>query len=224
MNVRTLTLTAAATALAISLSACTAAPSDEPSEQAIETHPVPADAESGAGHPSTAPDVCTDAAWIRIDRMSADISGELVDQGARDLAAGTVGVDDDGTIVSYTVAAGDVPAVIGERLCIENGLEIPTLNHVRMIHPGQVLRLDADPTVPWVPYFNPADAPGGFQQIPYQQAIEAMGTAADADDIGRMRAIWADDLSGMFTIQADSEVIAQALDAGDLDVLRQMFS
>lgn len=39
-----------------------------------------------------------------------------------------------------------------------------------------------------------------------------------------MRAIWADELFGMFSILADIDVIQQAIDAGDLDVLSQMFS
>ncbi|CAH0178793.1 hypothetical protein SRABI76_01476 [Microbacterium oxydans] len=224
MHLRRLALTVAAAALATSLAACTVAPADGPADSPITASPAPADADPIIEQPSAAPGICTNPAWIRITRMNADISGEIEDQGSRDLAAGTVGVDDDGTIVSYTVAAGDVPAVIGERLCIQNGLDIPTLNHVRTIHPGQVLRLDPNPAVAWVPYHNPADAPGGFQQIPYQQAIEAMGAAADASDIGTMRAIWADSLAGMFTIQADSDVISHALDAGDIDVLRQMFS
>ncbi|QTV80789.1 hypothetical protein [Microbacterium sp. NIBRBAC000506063] len=51
-----------------------------------------------------------------------------------------------------------------------------------------------------------------------------MGAAADADDIEAMRAIWADTLAGMFTDPAETAAIERALDAGDIDVLQQMFS
>lgn len=135
-----------------------------------------------------------------------------------------MGLDDEGNIVSYTVAPGDAPDAIGARLCIENAAWIAPLNHTRTIHPDQVLRFDRDPAVPWVPYYNPVDAPDGFQQIPYQYAIEAMAAAADADDVDAMRAIWADGLSAMFSTPKHIELIQQALDAGDLNVLRQMFS
>jgi hypothetical protein len=172
----------------------------------------------------TVADGCTDPAWIAFGPMSARMTGEIVDRGARDLAAGTVGLDEDGDIVSYTVAPGDVEAVIGERLCIANAIFLATLNHTRTIHPDQVLRLTPNPAVPWIPYDQPDDAPAGFQQIPYQRAIEAMGTAADAGDVDSMRAIWTDELSAMFVDQADIDVIQWALDKGDLDVLRQMFS
>ena len=163
---------------------------------------------------------CTDPAWIG----PGTLSGALFDGGARELAAGTVGLDADGTIVSYTVAPGDAPYAIGDRLCIENALSLAELNHTRTIHPGQVLRLNPDPSVRWIPYYNPSDAPAGFQQIPYQSAIEAMGTAADAGDVDTMRAIWADGLAAMFTDPRDIDAIQEALDVGDLEVLRQMFS
>ena len=77
--------------------------------------------------------------------------------------------------------------------------------------------------MPWVPFLNPADAPAGFEQIPYQVAIEAMGAAADAGDVEAMRAIFADGLSSMFPIPAHADVIGQALGGSDLDVMRQMF-
>jgi hypothetical protein len=67
-------------------------------------------------------------------------------------------------------------------------------------------------------------APAGYQQIPYQLAVEAMSAAAQAGDLDRMRDIFANELSGLFPDPAEAEVIAQALDAGDLDVLRQMFA
>ncbi|WP_404434196.1 LysM peptidoglycan-binding domain-containing protein [Microbacterium lacus] len=156
--------------------------------------------------------------------MSASLSGDLVDRGTRDLATGSVGLDEDGQIVTYTVAPGDALYAIGDRFCIANALTIATLNHTRTIQPGEVLLLHPDSSVPWVPYFNPADAPAGYQQIPYQLAIEAMGAAAAASDLDAMRAIFADDLSGLFPNPADADVIAEALDAGDLEALRQMFA
>ena len=135
-----------------------------------------------------------------------------------------MGLDDEGDVVTYTVAPGDVEAVIGERLCLENGGLLGMLNHVRTIQPGQELWLVPDPEVFWVPYYNPDDAPAGFQQIPYQQAIEAMGAEVDAGDVDAARAIWSDELSGMFISQADIDLIGRALEGGDLNVLRQMFS
>ncbi|MGO2746390.1 hypothetical protein [Microbacterium sp.] len=196
-----------------------------------ETEDLPADLPDGyvsVGNgtfiPAGGPGDCTASAWIHVGGMSASLAGELVDQGPRDLAAGTVGLDDKGNIVTYTVAPGDAPYAISDRFCIANPLSIALLNHTRTIQPGQVLLLRPDPDVPWVPFFNPVDAPSGFQQIPYQQAIYAMGVAADADDVDAMRAIWADGLSDMFINPEHVNVIAEALDVGDLDVLRQMFS
>lgn len=179
---------------------------------------------NGTAIPKGSPAGCEDPAWLHLGAMSASLSGDLVDRGARDLAAGTAGVDEGGRIVTYTVAPGDALFAIGERFCIANALTIATLNHTRTIQPGEVLLLHPDGSIPWVPYFNPADAPAGYQQIPYQLAVEAMSTAAHAGDVEAMRAIFADGLSGMFPSQADADLIAQALDAGDLDVLRQMFA
>ncbi|WP_102192209.1 hypothetical protein [Microbacterium aurantiacum] len=188
-----------------------------------ESRPVPTAA--AVDMPATAPDdACSNSARIHVGGMSAKVTGTLVDRGARDLAAGVVGLDDEGNVVSYTVAPGDAPYAIAERLCIEDAGSIATLNHTRTIHPDQLLRFDRDPDVLWVPYYNPVDAPAGFRQIPYQYAIEEMAWAADAGDVDAMRAIWADELSGMFTDQALIDVIAQALDTGDIDVLQQMFS
>lgn len=121
-------------------------------------------------------------------------------------------------------APGDALYAIGDRFCIANALTIATLNHTRTIQPGEVLLLHPDGSIPWIPYFNPADAPAGYQQIPYQLAIEAMSAAAQAGDLEAMREIFAEDLSGLFPDPAHADVIAAALDAGDLDVLFQMFA
>ncbi|MGM7667742.1 hypothetical protein [Microbacterium sp. A93] len=211
--------------VATALAGCTAAtpPQADPSPKPTASHApkpnaTPASAETDA-------DACPHfRAKIHIGGMSASIRGTLVDNGARGLAAGTVGLDDEGNIVSYTVAPGDALDAIGARLCIEYAYPLAELNHTRTIHPDQVLRLNPDPEVPWVPYYNPVDAAAGFQQIPYQQAIEAMAAAGDAGDVDTMRAIWTDELSGMFTDQAVIDMIQQAIDTGDIDVLSQMFS
>lgn len=175
---------------------------------------IPKDSVAGCEHP----------AWLHVGGMSARLSGDLVDQGIRDLAAGTAGLDDEGRVATYTVAPGDALYAIGDRFCIANPLTIAMLNHTRTIQPGEVLLLHPDKSVPWIPYFNPDDAPAGYQQIPYQLAIEAMSTAAHADDLEAMRAIFADELAALFPNPADADIIARALDAGDLDALRQMFA
>jgi hypothetical protein len=182
------------------------------------------DVANGTAIPNDSPAGCENPAWLHLGEMSASLSGVLVDRGARGLAAGTAGLDDEGRIVTYTVAPGDALYAIGDRFCIANALTIATLNHTRTIQPGEVLLLHPDSSLPWIPYFNPADAPAGYQQIPYQLAIEAMSVAAQAGDLDAMRAIFADDLSGLFPDPAHADVIADALDAGDLDVLCQMFA
>ncbi|WP_349425682.1 hypothetical protein [Microbacterium sp. LWS13-1.2] len=179
---------------------------------------------NGTAIPKGSPAGCEEPAWLHVGGTSASISGDLVDRGARDLAAGTVGLDDEGRIKTYTVAAGDALFAIGDRFCIANALTIAMLNHTRTIQPGEVLLLHPDSSIPWVPYYNPVTTPAGYQQIPYQLAVEAMSAAAHAGDLDRMRAIFADELSGLFPDPAEAQVIAQALDAGDLDVLRQMFA
>ncbi len=179
---------------------------------------------NGTAIPKNSPAGCENPAWIHEYPMGASLYGELVDRGARELAGGTVGLDEEGRIVTYTVAPGDALFAIGDRFCIANALNIATLNHTRTIQPGEVLLLHPDSSIPWIPYFNPDDAPAGYQQIPYQRAIEAMSTAAAAGDVDAMRAIFADRLSSLFPDPADADVIAQALEVGDLDVLRQMFA
>ncbi|WP_404472242.1 hypothetical protein [Microbacterium aerolatum] len=221
---RTLAFAVSAAALALMLAACTSAPSTAPTVEAVEPSAAPVDVE--ADHVTANSDACKGKAWIYTSsvHMNAKLRGKLQDLGPRKFADGIIGRDDEGDIVSYTVAAGDAPYAIGDRLCIENPLAMTHLNHTRTIQPGQVLQLSPDFEVPWVPYISPPEAPGGFQQIPYQHGIEAMSAAADAGDVDAMRAIWADELAAMFANPDDRDVIAQVLDAGDLDALRQMFS
>ncbi|MEI3847070.1 MULTISPECIES: hypothetical protein [unclassified Microbacterium] len=71
---------------------------------------------------------------------------------------------------------------------------------------------------------NPDDAGEGFPQIPYQEAIEAMGRAADTGDVDSMRGIWNDELKAMFRDPVVIDQIQNELDSGDLTVLSQMFS
>jgi len=148
--------------------------------------------------------------------------GTLRDLGAREFARGEVAVDEEGAPVTYTVEPGDVEAVVAERLCAYPTLG--SMNHRRDIHPGQVLWLTPDPDIPRVPYYNPDDAPAGFQQIPYQQAIERAGAAVDAGDVDTVRRIWNDTLKGMFTDQGTIDAVQDVVDSGDLDALRQLFS
>lgn len=148
--------------------------------------------------------------------------GTLRDLGAREFAQGTVTFDEAGTPLTYTVKPGDVEAVIGERLCAYPTLG--SMNHVRTIQPGQVLWLTPDPDTPWVPYYSPDDAPAGFQQIPYQQAIESAGRAVDARDVTKVRAIWNNTLKSMFANPDTIAAVQKVVDSGDLDALRQLFS
>lgn len=179
---------------------------------------------NGVSIPRNDPEGCDAPSWIHLGRMSASVNNDLIDRGPRDLAAGPVGVGDGGVVTTYTVEPGDSLYAIGDRFCIANPLSIATLNHTRVIQPGDVLLLRPDGSLPWIPYFNPPDAPGGYQQIPYQRAVEAMRIAAHADDLDAMRAIFRDDMAGLFPSTDDADVIARALDAGDLRGLRQMFA
>jgi len=179
---------------------------------------------NGTAIPKNTPEGCENPIWLHIGQSSARLNGDLTDRGEREFAAGTVGLDDQGRIKTYTVAPGDALFAIGDRFCIANALAIATLNHTRTIQPGEVLLLHPDSSIAWVPYYNPVTTPAGYQQIPYQLAVEAMSAAAHAGDLDRMRGIFANELSGLFPDPAEAEVIARALDAGDLDVLRQMFA
>lgn len=167
---------------------------------------------------------CADSATLSISGTSAVLTGTLVDHGQRDLAAGTTARNRAGQIVTYTVAPGDALLAIGARFCITNPVTIAELNHSHVIHPGQVLLLQPDLSLPWVPYFNPVDAPAGYKQGRYQDAVEAMSVAAHAGDLAAMRAIFAKTLSPLLPSEADAAPIVHALKVGDLKALRQMFA
>lgn len=84
------------------------------------------------------------------------LGADLVDLGPRPYAEGTVGLDEEGGIATYTVAPGDVETVIGERFCLYNGIALGMLNGYKggdAIQPGDVLTLNADLVTDWVsPY------------------------------------------------------------------------
>lgn len=167
---------------------------------------------------------CEEPRWLHVGGGRASISGEVVDRGVSELARGPVGLDAHGKVKTYTVEPGDALYAIGDRFCIANALTIATLNHTRTIQPGEVLLIAPDSSIPWVEYFNPRSAEGGYQQIPYQLAVEAMSSAAWAGDVDQMRDIFANELRALYPDPAEADVIARALDAGDIDVLRQMFA
>lgn len=215
-------------AASILLTACNPAPMPSASPQAGAASPAPArEAEAtptqAPSTPPIDPDSC-DATGKTTAGMDQRVTFPVRDRGTRDLAAGTVGEDASGAIVTYTVAAGDAPDAIGARLCIGNGQSLAELNHTRSIHPGQVLRIFRDPSLPEIPYYNPLEAPEGFQQAPYQNTLEAMGRAADAGDVAAVRRMWSQKLSGMFSDPELVRRIQQLVDAGDPKTLQQLFS
>jgi len=217
---------AALAVTAAALAGCTAAAPaavqmSEASAPAADAKPV---TEVGPTPQSTEPETCSRMSEVYGDGggLYWERHGTLRDLGERDFARGDVAVDANGTPVTYTVEPGDVEAVVAERLCAYPNLG--SMNHRRDIHPGQVLWLTPDPDIPWVPYYSPNDAPAGFLQIPYQQAIESAGAAVDAGDVDTVRAIWNDTLKGMFTDQETIDTVQKVVDSGDIDALRQLFS
>ncbi|MCM3613322.1 hypothetical protein M3672_02590 [Microbacterium enclense] len=208
------------------LAGCTAAP-----PAAVET--PEASASAALAEPVTdatpAPQPAESETCFRMSEVSSatgglylERRGTLRDFGPREFAQGEVTLGEDGTPSTYTVEPGDVETVIAERLCAYPNLG--SMNHVRTIQPGQVLWLTPDPDTPWVPYYSPADAPAGFEQIPYQQAIESAGGAVDLGDVETVQAIWNDTLKGMFVDQGTIDAVQEVVDSGDLDALRQLFS
>lgn len=179
---------------------------------------------NGTFIPAGGPGDCEEAAWIHIGEMNAWLHGDIPDQGVREFAAGEAGLDDEGRVMTYTVAPGDALYAISDRFCIANPHSIDTLNHTRMIQPGDVLLLRPNKSLPWIPYYSPPDAPAGYQQIPYQNAVEAMSAAAQAGDVDAMRRIFEDDLAALFPNPDHANVVARALELERLDVLRHMFA
>ncbi|GAB3268091.1 hypothetical protein [Microbacterium lacusdiani] len=221
----------AALALAtMALAGCTATAAPEAAEQTPKASPAAAAAESeptptAAPAPDSAePETCSRMSEVvsYTDDWRWERRQPLLDLGAREFAQGEVTFGDEGAPLTYTVAAGDVEAVIAERLCAYPNLA--SLNHEHYVYPGLVLWLTPNPGTPWVPLHSPVDAQAGFQQIPYQEAITAAGVAVDAGDIDTVRAIWNDTLKGMLTDQDVIHAVQQVVDSGDPDALRQLFS
>ena len=213
---------------ALALAGCTA--TSEPDAVAETVAPVvetatPEPDAGAAPKPDpepTGPETCSRMSEVVSDSggLYWERQGTLRDLGARPFAEGEVTLDAEGIPVTYTVAPGDVEAVIAERLCAYPNLG--WMNHVRDIYPDQVLWLNPNPETPVLD--SPPDAEAGFQQIPYQDAMSAARQAVDAGDIDTVRAIWNDTLKGMLTDQEVINAIQQVVDSGDPDALRQLFS
>lgn len=117
----------------------------------------------GTSIPVGGPGDCTGSADIYIGSVEGKTITEvlmpenLVDMVPRKFAEGEVGYDDQGRMATYTVAAGDVEGVIGDRFCIYNGGLIGSLNGHKgyeSIQPGEVLAINPD-AVPGFEYKNP---------------------------------------------------------------------
>ncbi|MDR2320364.1 MAG: hypothetical protein LBE60_01815 [Microbacterium sp.] len=97
---------------------------------------------------------------VDVDGNAADFHGELIgepiDFGPRRGATGTVNLDDQGRIVSYTTVTGDNLDGIEKRLCMDM-TSTATYNRVGWApgeHPwsiGDTFILRPDPTAAWIP-------------------------------------------------------------------------
>lgn len=212
----------------MTLAGCTATAAPEAAEQTPKASPAAATVEAEPTPTptpeSTEPKTCSNMSEVvsTTGGLYWERRGTLRDMGARPFAEGEVTLDEDGVPVTYTVASGDVEAVIAERLCAYPNLG--WLNHVRDIYPDQVLWLSPNPELPSLDLFSPMDAEAGFQQIPYQDAMSAARQAVDAGDIDTVRSIWNNTIKGMLTSQELINAIQQVIDSGDPDGLRQLFS
>lgn len=144
-------------------------PSPQRTSQGPDTTATPAPTPTGGtgdyvdmGHgeslPAGGPGDCTASADIHIASQEGKTIAEvllpenLVDMGPRKFAKGKVGYDKQGRISTYTVAAGDVLAAIGDRLCLVNGLMIGDLNGYEgyeAIQPSEVLVINPETIPGW---------------------------------------------------------------------------
>lgn len=158
----TTVLAGCSTVLEPSVPTAATSPSPEPTEahpqvtspvQTTSTDPLDGYVDLGNGSriPPGGPGDCIGSAYIHIGSIGGKVITELllpenlVDMGPRKFAEGEVDYDVQGRVATYTVAAGDVDAVIGERFCIYNGLMIGSLNgheDYQWIQPGEVLVLN----------------------------------------------------------------------------------
>jgi hypothetical protein len=224
------TALAALVLAASTLAGCTASGAPEVAEP-TDTSSSAAGSEVAPSTPAAPPTPAT-AEAATCDRISEVVSyteglyllreGTLVDSGARPFAEGEVTLDAEGTPVTYTVAPGDVEAVIAERLCAYPNLGV--LNHVRAISPNQVLWLTPDPDTPSLGMYSPPTSETGFLQIPYQDAMSAARQAVDAGDIETVQSIWNNTLRGMITDSEVIDAVQHAVDSADPEALRQLFS
>ncbi|MFJ6532463.1 hypothetical protein [Microbacterium sp. NPDC091662] len=143
---------AGVTAFAVPAIAATSTPAAAPAASAPTHKPTP-EAVAAVDAEPTAADECKSEAWIQIgSKTEGDYTvkmtgGSMVDRGAREFAQGEVQLDANGYPATYTVAPGDVPASIGDRFCIENGVQLPLLNGYKggdALQPGDVITLNAD--------------------------------------------------------------------------------
>lgn len=90
-----------------------------------------------------------------------------------------------------------------------------------MIHPGDVLYLRPDPTIPWISPHAPQNTPPGISTISYYDAVAEFSDAVAANDLDAARTVW-ERLSPDIHPAAQT-VIAQALNENNWTLLRQMF-
>ena len=59
-----------------------------------------------------------------------------------------------------------------------------------MIHPGDVLYLRPDPTIPWISPHAPQNTPPGISTISYYDAVAEFSDAVAANDLDAARTVW----------------------------------
>ncbi|MFF7293815.1 hypothetical protein ACFY9N_14890 [Microbacterium sp. NPDC008134] len=198
--------------------------SDSSAEPASDDDLV--DLGDGISVPAGGPGECTTSARISImadddEPFHSKLLGELVEMGPSELANGEVLKNGGGEIYAYVVAPGDSPIAIGERFCIDY-VTVQLHNHVRAnINPGDILYLRPDPTLPWIDPYSPFDVQPGEQTGPYYDAIDFMRNAVAAKDLAEAQRVW-EGLGPRAHPEARA-IAAQALEAGDWELLRQMF-
>ncbi|MGO2747459.1 hypothetical protein [Microbacterium sp.] len=93
-------------------------------------------------HPSRWAGACTQNSMMT---GSGSLRGAqtLVDMGPSQFANGTVTLDDEGRIATYTVAPGDAAAAIGERFCVDyvTVFQYNDIYPTFSVHPDDVLAL-----------------------------------------------------------------------------------
>jgi len=153
-----LTCMSLACAVALIVSACTASDTAPPDTTVVATSdsapvvskPEPSAAASTSRAPAAEGGDCPDLEFAEAGDPEA-VAGwkpqAPVDGGPREFANGMAILDDVGTPVAYTVAAGDVGDFIAERFCVNlsylNAINGVRRNGATNLHPGDTLNLDA---------------------------------------------------------------------------------